>query len=293
MNIGIGLPATIPGVSGELLLTWAKHADDGPFSSLVVGDRVAYPNYEPLIVLAGAAGVTRRIRLMTTVLGAPLRSTVLLAKQAASLDALSGGRLTLGLGLGSRKDDYEAAGVEMHRRGHRFEQQLETMARIWSGEHLSETVGPVGPSPIQPGGPEVLLGAAASSPTAIKRVGHWNNGFIAGSAFGGPQKVAELFEQVKQAWQEAGRTGKPRLVACSYFGLGPHAAGHITETIMHYYAFLPKTVAQQLIVRVPSTKDALRALIETFEEMHADELSLWPCVADLDQIARLQEIISS
>jgi alkanesulfonate monooxygenase SsuD/methylene tetrahydromethanopterin reductase-like flavin-dependent oxidoreductase (luciferase family) len=88
MNIGIGLPATIPGVSGELLLTWAKQADDGTFSSLAVGDRVVYPNYDPLIALAGAAGVMRRIRLMTTVLGAPLRRTALLAKQAASLDAL-------------------------------------------------------------------------------------------------------------------------------------------------------------------------------------------------------------
>ena len=109
MQIGIGLPANIPGVQGKLILDWAKKADSGPFSSLGLIDRLVYPNYEPLIAFAAAAGVTQRIRLMTTVLLAPLRNTAILAKQAASLDALSGGRLTLGLAIGGREDDFHAA----------------------------------------------------------------------------------------------------------------------------------------------------------------------------------------
>src|SRR5215210_5639736 len=116
MDIGIGLPATIPGRRGSLILEWAKQADSGPFSSLGILDRLVYPNYEPLITLAAAAAVTERVRLMTTVLIAPLRGAGVLAKQAATIDALSGGRLTLGLGVGAREDDFRFAPASFHDR---------------------------------------------------------------------------------------------------------------------------------------------------------------------------------
>src|SRR6266478_5093432 len=158
MQIGIGLPATIPGVQGKHILDWAKKVDTGPFSSLSILDRLVYPNYEPLITLAAVAGATQRVRLVTTVLLAPLRNTAILAKQAASLDALSGGRLTLGLGVGGREDDFIAAGVPFHKRGKIFEEQLTTMKRICLGQPFSDDVGPIGPAPAQPGGPELLIG---------------------------------------------------------------------------------------------------------------------------------------
>src|SRR6266436_8800484 len=131
MQIGIGLPGTIPGVQGKLILDWAKRADAGPFSSLGNLDRLVYPNYEALITLAAAAGVTQRIRLITTVLLAPLHNAGVLAKQTASLDALSGGRLTLGLGVGGREDDFRATETSFEDRGRRFDRQLETLHRIW------------------------------------------------------------------------------------------------------------------------------------------------------------------
>src|SRR5260370_31287972 len=123
MNIGVGLPTSTSGISGQLLVDWAKRADAGPFSSLGVVDRVAYQNYEPFTALAAAAAVTRRIRLATMVVIAPLRNTAILAKQAASLDALSGGRLTLGLAVGARGEDYQASGIESRGRGRRLGQR--------------------------------------------------------------------------------------------------------------------------------------------------------------------------
>ena len=134
MKIGIGLPGNVPGTKGDFILEWARRADAGPFSSLGTIDRLIYDNYEPLVLLAAAAAVTTRVRLMTSVLIAPVRDAVLLAKQAASLDAISNGRLTLGLGVGRREDDYQAVNGNFHRRGRRFEDQLALMKRVWSGE---------------------------------------------------------------------------------------------------------------------------------------------------------------
>src|SRR5438445_8092655 len=100
MNIGVGLPTSTAGISGQLLVDWARRADAGPFSSLGVVDRVAYQNYEPFTALGAAAAVTQRVRLATMVVIAPLRNTAMLAKQAASIHALSGGRFTLGVAVG-------------------------------------------------------------------------------------------------------------------------------------------------------------------------------------------------
>src|ERR671917_1705574 len=124
MDVGIGLPATIPGTSSSLILDWAKRADSGPFSSLGILDRLVYPNYDPLITLAAAAAVTDRVRLMSAVLLAPLRGAGVLAKQAATIDALSGGRLTLGLGVGGREDDFQAVGESFHDRRRRVGGEL-------------------------------------------------------------------------------------------------------------------------------------------------------------------------
>jgi alkanesulfonate monooxygenase SsuD/methylene tetrahydromethanopterin reductase-like flavin-dependent oxidoreductase (luciferase family) len=178
MKVGIGLPATIPNTPPELILEWAKRADDKGFSSLGIIDRLVYPNYEPMITLAAVASVTKRVRLMTTILVAPLRSAGVLAKQAATLDRLSGGRLTLGLGIGGREDDSLAANMPHRTRAKRFEEQLKFMRRVWSGEAVGERVGKIGPRPAQTGGPEILIGGY--SPAAASRAGRLADGFIAG-----------------------------------------------------------------------------------------------------------------
>jgi alkanesulfonate monooxygenase SsuD/methylene tetrahydromethanopterin reductase-like flavin-dependent oxidoreductase (luciferase family) len=175
MNIGLGLPISDPAA----LLDWARRADAGPFTTLGLLDRLVYDNPEPLVTLAAVAAVTTRIRVQTEVLLAPLRQPALLAKQAATLDRISGGRLTLGLGVGDarRRDDFRAAGADPHTRGRTLDQQLAVMRLVWSGQPYDDQAGPVGPAPARPGGPELLFGGFR--PAALERVARWGDGFLA------------------------------------------------------------------------------------------------------------------
>ncbi len=287
MDVGIGLPATIPGTRGSLILDWAKRADSGPFSSLGILDRLVYPNYEPLITLAAAAAVTERVRLMSTVLIAPLRGAGVLAKQAATIDALSGGRLTLGLGVGAREDDFSAAPASFHDRARRFEEQLELMKRVWSGQPASEEVGPIGPPPARQGGPELLIGGY--SPLAIRRAGRWGDGFISGGV-PDPDQVRQMFDLVEQSWRDEGREGRPRLVACLYYALGPNAERG-GDYIRDYYSYFGPA-ADDMARSIPSIPGVMGGLIQGLEDVGADEVVCWPTVAELDQVDRLAEIVS-
>lgn len=286
MRVGIGLPAAIPGTSGDLILEWARRADAGPFSSLGLIDRLVYPNYEPLLTLAVAAGATTRIGLITTILIAPLRNAGVLGKQAASLDRLSGGRFTLGLGVGGREDDFRVAPAPFHDRGRRFDRQLEEMRRIWAGE-AAEGAGPVGPPPAQPGGPELLIGA--NTPAGVARVGRWADGFMSGGA--PPDQAQQLYALAEQSWQTQSRPGKPRFVAGMYFGLGQNAAERAGTYIRDYYDFLGP-LADQLAGMIPSTPEAVKGAIQAFADVGVDELIPWPCIPDLDQVDRLADLIA-
>ena len=286
MKIGIGLPATIPGTEGKRILDWAKKADSGPFSSLTILDRLVYPNYEALTTLAAVAGVTQHVRLMTTVLLAPLRNPALFAKQAASLDALSGGRLTLGLGIGGREDDYLAASVSYKRRGKLFDEQLETLKRIWSGQPFGDNIGLIGPRPVQPGGPEILIGGY--SPAAIQRVGRWGNGFIAGGR--DPQGTRQFFQLADETWKAAGRPGKPRLVGCFYYALGQDAKERGGAYLRNYYSFIGPRV-EMMINNLPFTIEAIKERIQAYADIGTDEVILWPCTPDLEQIDQLAELV--
>jgi alkanesulfonate monooxygenase SsuD/methylene tetrahydromethanopterin reductase-like flavin-dependent oxidoreductase (luciferase family) len=283
MKIGIGLPTTLPNVPGSLILDWAKQTEKGPFSSLGVIDRVVYSNYEPLATLAAVAGVTQRLRLVTAILLAPLRTTTLLAKQSASLDALSGGRLTLGLGVGAREDDFVATAAAFHTRGKRLEKQLDLMTRLWSGQAFSEEVGPIGPQPLQTGGPEVLIGG--HSAVAIERVGRWGHGYIDGA--GAPYTTNQHFRLAEENWNKVGKTGKPRLVGCAYFGLGSGAAERMQAYLGNYYGPYAQWVAGGAF----STEEAVKQALQAFADIGTDELLLFPCIPELDQLDRLAQLV--
>src|SRR4051794_37259454 len=166
MDVGIGLPTTIRGAGRGRVLGWARRGEARGFTSLGTLDRLVYDNFEPLIALAAAAAVTERIRLATTILIAPFRANgALLAKQAASVDRLSNGRLVLGVAVGGREDDYTASGVDFHTRGRRFAAMLEQWRAIWAGESFG-TAGAIGP---RPAGERPVLMVGGSADVAFER----------------------------------------------------------------------------------------------------------------------------
>jgi alkanesulfonate monooxygenase SsuD/methylene tetrahydromethanopterin reductase-like flavin-dependent oxidoreductase (luciferase family) len=278
MNIGVGLPTSTSGISAELLLDWARRADAGPFSSLGVVDRVAYHNYEPFTALAAAAAVTRRVGLATMVVIAPLRNTAILAKQAASLDALSGGRLTLGLAVGARGEDYQASGIDSRGRGRRFGEQLEAIRDIWEE-------GKIGPTPKAPG-PHVLVGG--SSGEALARMARYAEGYMHGG--GPPRAFAGASSKALTAWSDLGRPGRPRLWGMGYFALGDGVAGAGAEYLRNYYAFTGP-FAEKIAAGNLTSPGAIVDFIRGYEDAGCDELVLFPTVSGIDQIDRLAEVL--
>lgn len=286
MQIGIGLPATIPGATGSEILAWAKRADDGPFSSLGIIDRLVYSNFDSMMTLSAVAAVTKRIRLIPSILLAPLRPAVVLAKEAATLDALSGGRLTLGLGLGSRESDYQAVGVSFKERGHVFDEQLRIMKQVWTGAEVVPGAGPTGPKPVQTGGPPLLIGGAGA--TALRRAGAFGDGYIGAQI--DPQTARAFYEQALSSWRDANRTGQPRFVMGIYFALGPDAAKG-AEYINAYYAFDPH-IASLIAGSILSSPEAIRNAIQAYGEAGVDEIIFWPTIGASEQVELLAGVIA-
>lgn len=279
MQVGIGLPNTIPGADGQLILNWARQADVGPFSSLGVLDRLVYDSYEPFTALAAAAAATHRVRLATTIVIGPLRNTALLAKVAASVDALSGGRLVLGLAVGARQEDYDAAGVEYRSRGKRLSEQLATLRSTWEGT-------PIVPNPVRPGGPELLVGG--QSDLVFARVARYADGYVHGG--GPPRAFARAAEKARAAWVDAGRPGEPRLWGQGYFALGEDAAAIGSRYLKHYYAFTGP-FAEKIAAGLLTTPEAIAQFIRGYADAGCDELVLFPTVADIAQLIRLAEVV--
>jgi len=284
MRIGIGLPNPVPNTEGAMLMEWARRAEEAGFSSLATIDRIVYPSYDSLISLAAAAAVTERIGLLTNILIAPLRDEVLLAKEAASVDRLSAGRLTLGLASGGRLDDFVAVGENFETRGSRFERQLDVMNRVWEGEQLSDTGQPSVPLP----GRKVPILIGGSSDSVAERTAKYGIGYTAGG--GGPEMLAPIAEKVRRSWSESRRKGEPIIVALSYFALGPKAEEGSSRYLKDYYGFLGEW-ADRIAESAPTTRDAIRELARSFEDIGVDELILDPTISDLDQVDRLADAV--
>lgn len=284
MEIGVGLPSVIRDVPGETVLEWAREADRAGFSSLATLDRLVYDNYESLTMLAAAAAVTERARLTTSILISPLQSnTALFAKQAATIDRLSGGRLVLGVAAGARPDDFRASGVEMAGRGRRIEAQVAELRAIWSGERRG-FAGGIGPA--LPAAPPILMGG--HSPAALSRAARLADGWISGG--GGVDMFRHGAAAFRSAWREAGREGEPKVVALAYFSLGSRAAELADRYLSDYYGFAPPYA--QLVLRNACVGEArLRQTLAAFADTGCDEVLLAPCGSDLDQLKELRTVV--
>ncbi|MGH2808140.1 MAG: LLM class flavin-dependent oxidoreductase [Actinomycetota bacterium] len=282
MNVGIGLPTAVPGTPPETLIAWAQRADERDFSSLGVVDRTRYESYDPIAAVAGAAAVTTNIGLVTMVVIGPLRNNGVLAKEAATIDAISDGRFTLGLGVGARVEDYTATGAPARGRGDALTEQLADLRALWERDEVGRLTD-------SGWGPRVLIGGGNDA--ALYRAARYADGYVHG---GGPPRTFErAVARMRTAWSDLGRVGEPALWAQGYFALGDDddvAQGR--EYMRHYYAFTGP-FAERIAEGMLATPQAVAQFVRGYAEAGCEELVLMPAVAELEQVDRLADVLAA
>jgi len=286
MDIGLTLPSFVPGASRADILEWCRRVDEGPFTSISVGERIAYPSHELVTTLAFAAAATERVRIVSTVAVLPIHDPVRFAKQMATVDVLSGGRLTVGVGVGGRDQDYAALGVPFERRFARLDEQVETMQRVWRGENVVDGLPAIGPVPVQPGGPPLLT--AAMGPKSLARSAVWAHG-LAGFDLGpDPAGVDATFRRAEEAWLVAGRAEPPWLSTSSWFALGEGAADRLSGYAYEYLSNFGDRAARAMaaLCRL-SDPGAMREIFAALSETRCNEIVLVPTTVDISELDRL------
>jgi probable F420-dependent oxidoreductase len=291
-EVGLLLPISAPDARPDTTVTFARRGEAAGVHSLWVIDRLVFDNVEAMCALTAAAAVTNRVRLGPSVLLGTLRPPVLLAKQAASLDVLSGGRAILGLGVGSRPDDFAAAGVPYAARGARLGEAVRVMRQIWRGEPLQHQgrayqleSGSIGPRPVQPGGPPLWFGGGAEA--QLRRAGRLADGYI-GSSSSGPEGVRAAWNTVRQAAADAGRDPGALKLGCLIWASvddDRDRAYQRAETYMrHYYPPERAKVSPASLLGPP--KACIRQA-QAFFDIGVDVLIIGPVTADPAHLDRL------
>ncbi|MFP1150687.1 luciferase [Mycobacterium sherrisii] len=286
------MPVMEPDLDAQLLETWARTVDEGPFSALAWGERIAFGNPDSLTLLGALAGWTTRVRLVTTVIVPQLHDPVLLAKGLATGDLLCGGRLTVGVGVGGRQEDYLAVGADPATQTMRdMAERVAVMKRVWAGEKITESVLPVGPPPVQPGGPPLLVGSIG--PKTIRSAAAWADGLAGTTLDLDVDKQNELYDVARQAWAEAGKP-KPHLATSFWFAFGApeEARAQVHRHLRRYMNWIP---AEFVDAMAPMTgwagsEDELLAVLRKFEQIGTDEVQLIPTNSDLDQVRRAADV---
>ena len=281
MQIGIGLPNQVRDVRPGVIPEWAAKAEEAGFSTLGTVGRIAYPGVMDTVALAAAAGATSRIGLVSNVLLGTVWPPVLLAKEIAGIDGVSGGRLTLGIGIGGRPDDFTEQ-LPPKGLGKRIDADLEVYRDVWTGKPVGGGDNPAVP----PGTREVPLLFGGFAPAALARMAKWGQGYVAGSV--PPEMAAGSFDQARAAWREAGREGEPRLVAIAYFALGEPETGR--AKVRDYYSNAGE-FADLVAGSLRTTPEAMRDAVKAFGDLGADELIFNPTTDNLDDVARLAEVV--
>jgi alkanesulfonate monooxygenase SsuD/methylene tetrahydromethanopterin reductase-like flavin-dependent oxidoreductase (luciferase family) len=288
MKLGIGLPNTMAHETDrKLMLDWARLADESGFDVLATIDKPNFDSWDPLTTLAGVASVTERARLATTILQLPPRNEILVAKQAAVVDQLSGGRLVLGLAQGGREDDFEALGTQAAFKGRSklFEQQVEHVRAIWREARSSNRdQGVLGPPTVQDPAPPIWAGAM--TPKSIERAARVADGFIFGTL--GAEQMKQLTPQVREAFAAQGKNDI-EVAGLAYAAIGDDAQKALAEGAHHvlrYYGQL-WTEPENLIHHGPAQKIAEE--VATYADAGVDTLIVFTEIPQLDQVEQLAE----
>ena len=294
MHVGMTMPVMEPDLDGRVLREWATTIDEGPFSSLCWGERIAFGNPEALTLLGALAAWTHRVPLITTVVVPQLHDPVLLAKSLATGDMLSGGRLTVGIGIGGRHEDYLAVGADPSTQTMReMANRVAVMKKVWSGEKVTDSVLPVGPTPVQPGGPRLLVGTIG--PKTLRSAAGWADGLAGITLDLDAAKQDELFEVGRAAWAQAGKP-PPHLATSFWFALGDpaEARAQMHRHLRHYMNWIPAEIVDAMapLTGFAGTEYQLAEVLRAFAAVGTSEVQLIPTSSDLDQLRRAADVAS-
>jgi len=293
MTVGLSLPTMAVGATGALLRAWCDGIDAGPYSSISTGERVTFINPEMTVTLAVAAARTERVTIFGNLWVPMLHESAMLAKQIATLDLVSNGRVVVALGVGGRPHDYTAAGMPFARRHERLDEMVGELRALWSGVPPFEGADPVGPATTTPGGPPILSGAMG--PKAIARAAKWADG-ISGFSLGDVGKESATMNALAtKAWDNAGRTTPPRLINGTFCVLGvPEPQAVLQKFATTYLGFFGDELASALAAgcRV-STEDALLEAISEAEEAGCEEFVIVPGTWDLGCLQAITDVVAS
>lgn len=290
MKIGMNLPVMVPGLDRDKLHQWCERVDSGFYSSLAAGERIAFYNPEITVALSAAASITERVKLVFDVTVLPMHSPVLVAKQVATLDVLSMGRVVLGLGVGAREQDYQAVGASYEKRLGRLERGVATMRKVWAGETIVEGALPVGPLPLQKGGPEILAGSLMAQ--SIQRAARWADG-LCGFSFGpSAAEIGFQYETARAAWKSEDRPA-PRLVMSFWYALGDKAREQMDAYLDRYLNFMAPSARDSLKTLCnTTTPQALKDAVKQVQDLGTDELILVPTTVDPDDVNRVADLLA-
>jgi alkanesulfonate monooxygenase SsuD/methylene tetrahydromethanopterin reductase-like flavin-dependent oxidoreductase (luciferase family) len=291
MELAVTLPTMLPHGRSEVL-AWCRAVDEGPWSSLAVPERITYSSHSLTVQLGAAAALTERVRLWTTIVVLPAHPAVQVAKDLASVDRLSGGRLTVGVGVGGREHDYRAVEASFERRWQRMDDQVATMRAVWSGEPPFPGADPVGPPPVQGGGPPLVAGAMG--PKSLARAARWAAGVSDASTVAGVDGavLASTLERIRTAWKDAGRAEPPHVSTALWYALGPDAERRLQGYVRDYMKIFGEEVADlTAAAAVTHSPDELRRAVAVAEEAGCDEMFLVPTTADPTELDRTREAL--
>jgi len=288
MKIGMTLPVMEPGLTRKDLEAWTKQIDQGPWSHIALGERILFSNPEFISTLSAVAAWTNRVEIIATISVLTMHDPVLSAKQFATIDMLSEGRFTLGVGVGGREEDYDAIGANWsHRRWRLLAEKVKTMQSIWSKDIHSE----IGPELFSAQGPEILAGAVG--PKAMEMAADYSDG-LAGFSFNADlEEIKDSFNRVVNAFADSKKS--PRLVTSFWFGLGQNSRQDIQIHLKRYLGWMGEDLASELskTAGLAGTERDLKEFLLEIKDAGATDVLLVPTSKDINQLKAAEEIISS